>query len=126
MQAQKDGCFAAGDQTLLRIALQNLLGNAWKFSSKQDAPRVEFGVQVQPDRGPVYFVRDNGAGFDEEQAAKLFGVFQRLHAQSEFPGTGVGLASVQRIIEKHGGRIWAAAKPGQGATFYFTLGAGGS
>jgi light-regulated signal transduction histidine kinase (bacteriophytochrome) len=113
---------ASGDRTLLRIALQNLLGNAWKFSSKRDAPRVEFGAQLEPHVEPVYFVRDNGAGFDEQATAKLFGVFQRFHEQSEFPGTGVGLASVQRIIEKHGGNIWAAGRPGEGATFYFTLG----
>jgi K+-sensing histidine kinase KdpD len=111
-----------GDKTLLRTALQNLLGNAWKFSSRQSAPRVEFGAQIERDREPVYFVRDNGAGFDDAAAGKLFSVFQRLHEQSEFPGTGVGLASAQRIIEKHGGTIWAAGRPGQGATFYFTLG----
>jgi light-regulated signal transduction histidine kinase (bacteriophytochrome) len=112
---------ASGDRTLVRVALQNLLGNAWKFSSKRDAPRVEFGVQLRPDAEPVYFVRDNGAGFDEAHAHTLFGVFQRLHAAEDFPGTGVGLASVRRIIERHGGSIWAASKPGQGATFYFTL-----
>ncbi len=113
---------AGGDRTLLRIALQNLLGNAWKFSSKRDAPRVEFGAQLEPHGETVYFVRDNGAGFDDAAAGQLFGVFQRLHDQSEFPGTGVGLASVHRIIEKHGGSIWANGKLGEGATFYFTLG----
>lgn len=113
---------AAGDPALLRSALENLLGNAWKFSSKQQAPRVELGVQLDPQSEPVYFVRDNGAGFDEQHAGKLFGLFQRLHDESEFPGTGLGLASVQRIIEKHSGSIWASATPGQGATFYFTLG----
>jgi signal transduction histidine kinase/FixJ family two-component response regulator len=113
---------ATGDRTLLRIALRNLLSNAWKFSSKCDAPRVEVGVQTGTGGEPVYFVRDNGAGFDEQATAKLFGLFQRFHEQSEFPGTGIGLASVQRIIEKHGGNIWAAGTPGQGATFYFTLG----
>jgi hypothetical protein len=111
-----------GDPTLLRVALQNLLGNAWKFSGKRESPRVELGVQSQPGRQRVYYVRDNGAGFDESAAGKLFGVFQRLHSQDEFPGTGVGLATVQRIVRKHGGHIWASAKPGEGATFFFTLG----
>jgi len=113
---------AAGDRTLLRIALRNLLSNAWKFSGKRDAPRIEVGVQPGAEEEPVYFVRDNGPGFNEQATGKLFGLFQRFHEQSEFPGTGIGLASVQRIIEKHGGTIWAAGKPGQGATFYFTLG----
>jgi signal transduction histidine kinase/DNA-binding NarL/FixJ family response regulator len=112
---------ASGDRTLVRVVLQNLLDNAWKFSGKREAPRVEFGVQLRPDAEPVYFVRDNGAGFDEAQAHRLFGVFQRLHAPEDFPGTGVGLASVRRIIERHGGSIWATGAPGQGATFYFTL-----
>ena len=111
-----------GDPTLLRIALENLLGNAWKFSSKAAAPKVEVGAEM-PERGPaVYFVKDNGAGFDAAAATKLFTVFQRFHQQNEFPGTGVGLASVQRIIRKHDGKIWAKSELGQGATFYFTLG----
>lgn len=115
---------AEGDPRLLRVALQNLLGNAWKFSGKQDAPRVELGVQAQPGAQRVYFVQDNGVGFDESAASSLFGVFKRLHRQEDFPGNGVGLASVQRIVKKHGGAIWASGKPGQGATFYFTLGDG--
>ncbi|HZP91942.1 MAG TPA: ATP-binding protein [Burkholderiales bacterium] len=111
-----------GDPTLLRIALHNLLGNAWKFSSNREAPRVELGVRSQPGAQRVYYIQDNGAGFDMSGAAKLFGVFQRLHSENEFPGTGVGLATVQRIIRKHGGQIWASGKPGEGATFFFTLG----
>ena len=109
-----------GDARLLRIALVNLLGNAWKFTSRQPAARVEFGVTA--DGGATAcFVRDNGAGFDRARAQKLFGAFQRFHAETEFPGAGIGLATVQRIIHRHGGRVWAEAQPGQGATFYFTL-----
>ncbi len=109
-----------GDRTLLSMVLQNLLGNAWKFTGKAAAPRIAFGAQVR-DGQTVYFVRDNGAGFDMRFADKLFGLFQRFHSSNEFPGTGVGLATVARIVRKHGGRIWAEAAPGQGATFYFTL-----
>jgi light-regulated signal transduction histidine kinase (bacteriophytochrome) len=108
-----------GDERLLRIALDNLIRNAWKFTIKQPKPRIEFGLG--PDAEGAFYVRDNGAGFDMQYASKLFGVFQRLHSPGEFPGTGVGLATVQRIINRHGGRIWAAASPNNGATFYFTL-----
>lgn len=108
------------DTAMLRAVLENLLGNAWKFSSKVEQARIEFGATTGED-GPVFFVRDNGAGFDMQYADKLFQPFQRLHGVSEFPGAGVGLATVQRIIKRHGGRIWAESALGQGATFYFTL-----
>lgn len=111
---------AHGDPRLLRIAMQNLLENAWKFTRGRDHTRIAFGM-VQHEGEPAYFVRDNGAGFDMAYASKLFGAFQRLHDAREFPGTGIGLATVQRVIHRHGGRIWAEGAVGQGATFYFTL-----
>jgi two-component system sensor histidine kinase/response regulator len=117
----RPGVVVVGDGQLLRIALQNLLENAWKFSSKEPKARIEFGM-VQASGEPAYFVRDNGAGFDMTYAGRLFGPFQRLHSQNEFPGSGIGLATVQRIIHRHGGRVWAEGLVGQGATFYFTLG----
>jgi signal transduction histidine kinase len=110
---------ANGDPVLLRLVLQNLLGNAFKFSSKTRNARVEFGRRADGDR--AFYVRDNGAGFDMRFADRLFGVFQRLHSQSEFAGTGVGLATVQRIVRRHSGRIWAESEPGKGATFFFTM-----
>jgi DNA-binding response OmpR family regulator len=109
-----------GDRGLLRVVLENLLNNAWKFTTKQENGCIELGVQRHPSES-VYFVRDNGAGFNMKYANKLFGPFQRLHDQKEFPGTGVGLATVERIIHRHGGRIWAESEIGQGATFYFVL-----
>lgn len=111
---------AKGDPRLLSRVLDNLLGNAWKFTSKSPRARISFGA-TQRDGQAVFFVRDNGAGFDMKYADKLFGVFQRLHGSDEFDGTGVGLATVRRIVDCHGGRIWAQAEPGQGATFFFTL-----
>jgi len=114
------GLVAAGDARLLRVVLENLLGNAWKFTRKRPRARIEFGA-INYDGAPAYFVRDDGAGFDMAHAGKLFGAFQRIHATTEFEGTGIGLATVQRVIHKHGGRVWAESAPEQGATFYFTL-----
>ena len=111
---------ARGDERLLGIAMENLLGNAWKFTRNQPHARIEFG-RLDTSRPPTYFVRDNGAGFDMTFSAKLFGVFQRLHTANEFEGTGIGLATVERVIRRHGGRIWAESAVDQGATFYFTL-----
>jgi signal transduction histidine kinase len=116
---------AWGDASLLKVALENLLGNAWKFTARKEGARIEFGADRKPGPGlssPVYYVRDNGAGFDQTYADKLFGAFQRLHGQDEFEGTGIGLATVARIVHRHGGRVWAEGKVGEGATFYFTLG----
>jgi PAS domain S-box-containing protein len=109
-----------GDRGLLRIMLDNLLGNAWKFTSRQPEARIEFGLRCQ-DNQKIYYINDNGAGFDMRFANKLFGAFQRLHDNALFPGTGIGLANVQRIVHRHGGRIWAESAIGQGATFYFLL-----
>ncbi len=114
------GLVVEGDGTLLRVALENLLRNAWKFTGKQPRARIEFGV-AEREGTRAYFVRDDGAGFDEAYADKLFGAFQRLHGASEFEGTGIGLATVQRIVHRHGGRVWAQGRVGHEATFYFTL-----
>ncbi|HYB49751.1 MAG TPA: ATP-binding protein [Burkholderiaceae bacterium] len=111
---------ADGDPVLLRLVLQNLLGNAFKFSGRVPQALIEFGHRIV-DGDDVFFVRDNGVGFDTRFAERLFGLFQRFHSQNEFPGTGVGLATVQRIVRKHGGRVWAESEPGKGACFYFTL-----
>jgi signal transduction histidine kinase len=114
------GLQAKGDLRLIRIALQNLLGNSLKFTSKRDHARIEFG-RTNSNGSSSFFVADNGAGFDPNYAGRLFGAFQRLHAATDFPGTGIGLATVQRIVHRHGGEIWAASTPDQGATFFFTL-----
>jgi signal transduction histidine kinase len=117
----EEGLVADADAHLVPVVFENLLGNAWKFSGKRADARVEVGRR--PNGGEdVFFVRDNGAGFDMQYADKLFGVFQRLHGAAEFEGTGIGLATVQRVVLRHGGRIWAESAPGRGASFYFTLG----
>lgn len=115
------GLVASGDSSLLRAALSNLLHNAWKFSSRNPAARIEVGARAEGGER-VFFVRDNGIGFDMQFADKLFLPFHRLHAAEGFEGTGIGLAAVQRIVERHGGKVWAESSPGQGATFFFTLG----
>jgi PAS domain S-box-containing protein len=115
-----DEVVANGDVDLLRVALENLLGNAWKFTSKRPGTKIEFGFTKQNGK-LIYFVRDDGAGFDMAYAGKLFEPFQRLHSAKEFEGTGIGLATVKRVIRRHGGRVWAESAVGQGATFYFTL-----
>jgi signal transduction histidine kinase len=113
------GLTATADSGLVEVLLENLMGNAWKFSSRKDDPMVQVGRLH--GEGHVFYVRDNGAGFDMAYADKLFGAFQRLHSDAEFEGTGIGLATVQRIVNRHGGRVWAEGEPGKGAAFYFTL-----
>lgn len=115
------------------VVLMNLLDNAWKFTGKHEQARIEFGRAESPPGGPppadgrpVFYVRDNGAGFDMAYADKLFGPFQRLHSTEEFPGTGIGLATIQRIVHRHQGEVWAEGEVGRGATFYFTLAREGS
>ena len=112
---------AESDQRLMKVVLENLINNAWKFTSKEEYARIEFGATDDPEEGRIYYVRDNGAGFDMAYVNKLFGAFQRLHTSSEFPGIGIGLAIVQRIINRHGGHVWAEGAVDKGATFYFTL-----
>ncbi|MBX3188963.1 MAG: PAS domain S-box protein [Labilithrix sp.] len=117
----QSGIVAQGDARLLRAVLDNLIGNAWKFTERRSSPRVAFGAVDGDDGLPVYYVEDNGAGFDMAHVGKLFGPFQRLHTIEEYPGIGIGLASVQRIVDRHGGRVWAEGAVDQGAKFYFTL-----
>ncbi|HEY8078778.1 MAG TPA: ATP-binding protein, partial [Labilithrix sp.] len=117
----EDALVAEADPGLVRVLLENLLGNAWKFTSKKASARIELGRSAEPGR-VVYFVRDDGAGFDMTYAKRLFAPFQRLHSSNDFEGTGIGLATAQRIVRRHGGKIWAEGTPGAGATFFFTLG----
>ncbi|GMR21499.1 MAG: hypothetical protein BMS9Abin36_2100 [Gammaproteobacteria bacterium] len=119
-----EGIIVRGDRRLLKVVMDNLLGNAWKYTGKKEKPEIEFGV-MEKNGEIVYYVRDNGAGFDMKYADKLFGAFQRLHTSKEFSGTGVGLATVQRIVHRHGGRTWAEAEQDSGATIYFSLGVNG-
>ncbi|NUO52398.1 MAG: hypothetical protein HOV80_26420 [Polyangiaceae bacterium] len=114
------GMHAEGDPQLLRVMLDNLIGNAWKFTDKREDARIDIGT-AERDGALAYFVKDNGAGFDMAYSAKLFVAFQRLHQADEYPGTGIGLATVQRVVERHGGRVWAESAVGGGATFFFTL-----
>jgi len=116
----QDGILAQADSRLIKVVLENLLSNAWKFTFHQAAPRIEFGM-IERENEKIIFMRDNGAGFDIQYAGKLFGAFQRLHKADEFEGTGIGLATVQRIIHRHGGRVWAEGQTGAGATFYFAI-----
>ena len=118
------GLRALGDPVLLRAVFDNLIGNAWKFTTRCPRARIEIGQASDAAGPPIFFVRDNGAGFDMRHAQKLFAPFQRLHRQEDFPGTGVGLATVQRVIARHGGKIWAESQPGVGTTFFFTLAEG--
>jgi signal transduction histidine kinase len=114
------GLMAEGDPNLIRIVLENLLSNAWKFSSRREVARIDFGGMSHDGRRE-FFVRDNGAGFDAAHAAKLFKPFQRLHSESEFEGSGIGLATAQRIVRRHGGTIRAESNKNEGATFYFSI-----
>jgi len=114
--------YAECDARLIRVAFENLLSNAWKFTAKKSTPKIEVGSILTDDKQTAYFVRDNGAGFEMKHSARLFGVFQRLHSEAEFPGNGIGLATVRRVIQKHNGKIWAQSVPGEGTTFFFTLG----
>jgi signal transduction histidine kinase len=114
------GLVARADSRLLRIVLENLLGNAWKFTQRTERPRIELSRDAS---GEGFTVRDNGAGFDPKYVSRLFAPFQRLHKSEDFEGTGIGLATVDRIVRRHGGRVWAEGKPGRGAAIHFTLGA---
>jgi light-regulated signal transduction histidine kinase (bacteriophytochrome) len=116
----KDTPRVMGDATLLQAVLENLFSNTWKFTKNTNNPCIEFGC-LQKDGEDVYYVRDNGIGFDMKYSNKLFGTFNRLHKQEDYEGTGIGLATVKRIIKRHGGKVWADSKVGNGATFYFTL-----
>jgi light-regulated signal transduction histidine kinase (bacteriophytochrome) len=114
------GCVAVADEGLIAVLLENLLRNAWKYSSRKNPARIEFGCRREGEE-TIFFVKDNGAGFDSAYSDRLFVPFQRLHSQAEFPGTGVGLATVQRIVARHGGRVWATGRVDEGAEFSFSL-----
>lgn len=116
----QEGMQVVADRALMRVVLDNLLGNAWKYTGKVLNPVISFGL-IETANKQIFYVRDNGAGFDSDRAEKLFNPFQRFHSNQEFQGTGVGLATVRRILERHGGRIWAESKPDEGAAFYFTI-----
>ncbi len=116
----QDGLTTDADSHLLRVAMENLLGNAWKFTAKVQGAEIQVG-ETESDRGPSFFVRDNGAGFNPDYSNRLFRPFQRLHRERDFPGTGIGLATVYRVIDRHGGRVWAEGAVGRGATFFFTI-----
>jgi signal transduction histidine kinase len=118
----QDGMLAQADSRLMTSVLTNLIGNAWKFSAKTPSARIEVGSQAGAEGETVFFVRDNGPGFDMANAGKLFQVFERLDSTSQFEGTGIGLATVKQVVEMHQGRVWAESAPGQGATFYFAIG----
>lgn len=118
----RSGMRVTGDARLLAVVIENLLGNAWKFTSKREQAHIEIGTQAGMAKETVFFVKDNGAGFDMAHAEKLFGTYERLHSPSDFSGTGIGLATVKRVIDRHAGRVWALGKENEGATFYFTLG----
>ena len=120
----QDGLHAQGDARLLSLLLQNLLDNAWKFTSREPLARIQVGSSPDAHGNTVFHVRDNGAGFDMAFAPKLFGTFERLHSPEEFSGTGIGLATVKRVVDRHAGRVWAESLPNQGAGFFFTLGRG--
>jgi light-regulated signal transduction histidine kinase (bacteriophytochrome) len=115
------GMVVHGDRSLMQVVVENLLGNAWKFTAKIQTPKIEVGEILSPFGERIFFIRDNGAGFDMAHADKLFSAFERLHSASDFEGTGIGLSIVDRVIFRHGGRVWAESQPGHGATFFFTI-----
>jgi len=118
----EDGMTAQADRELICVLLENMLGNAWKYTKHAPVPRIDVGSYRDDEGGIAFFVRDNGAGFSMDQAGSLFRPYERLHSASEFPGTGIGLATAHRVVDRHGGRIWAEGAVGAGSTFHFTTG----